>query len=214
VQTLDIVPTIVGALGGQIGVDVPFEGIDLFESSGRTRRSSFRHMCIDPGRVGKHLEVKTYNADIFPALLDEARNARKLFGDGAEPLQLYVPHREWIGRRPEEVGVAGESSDAISIGADLSGELEQTDLSGPRLPVHLSGRYKVRDNQRGPRLVAAAVNGRIASVMPTIYEGPVEVYSAMIQKSSLRNGRNEVAFYGVETGGGTARLRRLKLQVE
>lgn len=213
-QTLDIVPTIVGALGGRLGADVPFEGIDLFQSSGRTRRSGFRHMCIDPGRVGKHLEVKTYDAEIFPALLDEARNARKLFGDGAEPLQLYLPQREWIGRRPEEVGTAGESSDAISVGAELIGELEHTDLGGPRAPVHLSGRYQARDSRRGPRLVVAAVNGRIASVMPTIYEGPVEVYSAMIEKSSLRNGRNEVAFYGVETGGGTTRLRRLKLQLE
>jgi len=103
------------------------------------------------------------------------------------------PFPEIIGRKPGELTIAANSSLEVLI--DNPGLFENVDPATEYVPVKVSG--VVRNNLGPiPEYVAIGVNGKIQAVT-RIKQGPVNLWSTMLQEEALASGKNDISLFGV-----------------
>ena len=186
VQTIDILPTIAGALGLRVPWRV--DGESLF---GPRRRERFVF-------VG---DRETFSADLASL---EARRAASLerqislFGSGGGRPGLYGigPHQDLLGRRVEELTVlpGGESSARL----DQAGELRTVDLGAEAIPARLTGVISAEGGRA--RSLAVALDGRIVALARSYRFAGEERFSVLVPESALRQGANRVELFWVQPG--------------
>ncbi|HTU16235.1 MAG TPA: sulfatase-like hydrolase/transferase [Solirubrobacterales bacterium] len=125
-----------------------------------------------------------------------------LFGDetGFSRVLKLGPDEDLIGRPLESLEV-GSPAPGASAAPDTGGDLG-TDFR-PETPFNPVLRQRgTLDGIEEETPLAVSVNGRIAAVGQSYRDGSQIRYSILLPESSLREGRNEISLYTVETDGG------------
>jgi hypothetical protein len=197
VQTIDILPTIAGALG--VRVPWPVDGRDLREPD---RAPAFKTPALTDD-TGKSLTL----ARLPPALdlLPSATRHARLFSAG--DLWAFGPHRELIGR-PFAAATAASAEfrwrllDPWAFG--------QVDPQSGFLPVQVRGTFEP-EVPGPPRLpLAIAVNGEVRATtwshgLPAGGHG----FSAMVPEDAWRPGSNGIELAWIASDEGGTKLLRV-----
>jgi hypothetical protein len=204
VSTVDIVPTLLGALG----VEPPwsFDGIDL----ARDRRSDPEKTAqvVRPagaGAGGRTLdlgEVVTFDGDeVLAEVL--RRNVDVLLRDDNPTHRLYDIHDagELVGRSVDDLEVVAPSGAEAELARPEA--YEDVDRASGVLPTHFVADL---DGVGDDPAIAVALNGRIAAVSaPWPVDGSWHL-EAMLVPELVRDGRNVVELYVVSGPEGRRRL--------
>lgn len=181
-RTVDILPTIVDALG--VRAPWHFDG-----------RSLLRRPLPSDGTV-----VVGGNTGIVTAQLSDLRRRQQaalrpraaLFGAGSfENVYRIGGDRSLFGRPVAQLATAGGGGRATLSGASLFADV---DVRSDLVPSYLTG--TVNGFADGTRL-AIAVDGVVAAVTRTYRSQGQTRFAAMISPSTLRAGKNDVAVYAV-----------------
>ena len=190
VRTVDILPTMAGALGSRLpwavdGHDAlaprfrPDDGVRFVRTSG------------DPTTFG-------YASLLARRSALERRQAR-LFGTGSWAGTFRAgPHAELVGRRAS----VARSDPSLRFEGPLAARYDPRSGSVPAL-VH--GHLVGPGAEAGIDL-AVAVNGRIEAVTRSYFETGGPVVSALVPEAAIHPGRNAFAVYRVERNGTLVRL--------
>ena len=195
VESIDIVPTVAGALGLQLPWRV--DGVSLLDREQGPRRT--KRMFAGDGR--RRHELPAAGPDMTPAL----DRKLALFGDHGRN-----PHRapragdlDWlIGRPVDELVVADDGPAGEVIDAR---QFEHVDTASTAMPFDVSGRFA---SPLPGAAVAVAVNGVVRAVTRT-WEANPRGWLATPGFDAWRQGRNAVEVFVTEGDG--SRLRRVTL---
>jgi hypothetical protein len=194
-ETVDILPTIVDVLGAK--TNWKLDGHSLLDPAATERRTN--------------LVVTAERKLEFPARFDDVLATvnlkRRLFG-GKGPWELYQLGDEfgWAGRA---VPSSTPAESGISYQLDRDGYYANVDPRAPLLLTNVTGRLLRRKNVAGeePVRLAVAVNGTIGAVTESFQDGDREMFSAVVQETTLRAGRNQIAVFRVGNEGELRRIR-------
>jgi hypothetical protein len=194
-RTVDVLPTLADVAGVRIpwAIDGRSARAPAIAAQRRRRIISKRFRHVYPVDTG------TYERDKRAAL---ARKL-KLFSGRSD---RFGPASELIGRRAADLPLLPARGErAVVIDA---GKYRHVDPGTGVVPAHVVGRI-VGGRVGGGRVIAVAVNGRIAATGRTftLVGGRREQFSLLIPEHDLRSGANRLQLLMVE--GGTARERRL-----
>jgi hypothetical protein len=198
VESIDIVPTIAGALG--VRVTWPIDGASLLDQERPARR--LKRMFSGDGR--RRDDFDAAGPDLAQAL------ARKLelFGDGAR-------NRQRAPRLPEFDGLISLPLTALRIADDGppaevtdAWEFEHVDLASPAVVFDVSGRFA---SPLPETYVAVAVNGVIEAVTRT-WESNPRGWSATPGFGVWRQGRNDIGVFLIGHDQAGPLLRRVPLK--
>lgn len=197
VETIDILPTVIAELGGDLdtlragGADldgVPLQhparrvGKRLYPSWGPgSARGNARDFSL-ARLAGRSEVVATLHAPIS--------------GVGWPPVYAMGPLGGLVGREASEIDHRGEL-DSVFDGAQ---RFARVDPAARSLPLLISGRL-LQPDTRGQWL-ALLVNDRVAAVTRTVSDG---AFRAMIAPGALAPGRNRLRVVGVEAPAAGAR---------
>lgn len=200
VESIDVLPTIVGALG----LDPPwdFAGSDALDET-RPERPRKR---IHNARGEPPLEADPHPPDPLPGL------ARKLALFGRRPGWEDVWRR---GPQRAPLGATGErwsGREARGLRAELAHEarLRAVDPDGPYLPCFAFGTLEAEAGGALPERVAVALGGVVVAEGATFErKGPRAEFAMMLPRSAFRAGANAVELLAIEPDGGLARIPTL-----
>jgi hypothetical protein len=198
-RTLDVTPTIAGALNVPLGYRA--DGRSAFSRAVRARRT-VRIVKRDFSSVVQ-LSSRRWRARRAAVV---RRRVRELgSGDWASLFTSYGPKRGLIGRSVEDVRAASRTRATLSLARSFARVSRARGL----VPCQIAGRI----SGSGPnttRDIAVAVNGRIEAVGRSFHlrGESVESYSVMVPEESLRDGRNRVEVLEVSDDGEMALLAR------
>ena len=198
-QTLDIAPTIADVLGIPLGYRA--DGRSAFSRAVRARRTVevVKRDFSGTVRISRRAWLARRAAVV-------RRRLRELgSGDWATLFTGYGPRRDLIGREIGRVRAAGGTRATISLARSFT----RVRSSSGVVPCQVAGRIRSSDGRR-ERVIAVAVNGRIAAVGRTFHlrGEQVESYSVMVPEDSMREGRNRVEVLEVADDGTLALLAR------
>jgi hypothetical protein len=186
VQSVDLMPTVADLLGRRI--PWPIEGRSVL-SPGAGRRSvsisSFKSATLttDPAKLTRQRSATV-------------RRQAALFGTGLEGGAGFGigPARLLVGRHLSDLPMTRPSGARARL--DDAGAFAAVDVRSRYLPAaRASGR--IEGGYRPVRTVAAAVNGRVAGVGPTVRAGGRTFFALMLRPDTLRQGRNDLRLYAV-----------------
>ena len=196
-KNLDAVPTIARVLG--LSLRTKTEGKPLV-GRGPARDTTVTVLKQDGSRVSAPLA--TLRAMRTRALAHQIA----AFGTGSfERVYRVGPHRELIGRAVSSLPVV--SGGATRVEVDDRTLLDSVDHSSGFLPSFLEGRLLPA---RARTSLAVALNGTIAAVTWTFDQHGQTRFSALVPGRALRDGRNAVEVFAIETSGSGPRLARLR----
>jgi hypothetical protein len=187
VETVDILPTILDALGGTASADLDGRSLMDDRSPGRSARTFIL-------RNRSHVARRTIDESSLDPAPSLERKLRR-FGSG-----------DWTGlfARPDARHLLGLDANgpAVQPAADVRVTIRSPErfddvrLARDPLPLYVRG---VVDTQRpDPVNVAVAVNGRVAAVVQSYQERGEHVFGTLIPEASLHDGRNTVAAFAIE----------------
>jgi hypothetical protein len=196
VETIDILPTIADILG--IRLPWPVDGCSALDLSVPTRKEkifsndSFERLVFDSSLEAKYVSLE---------------RKLSLFGSGTKPDGLFRigPHKELVGRRVSDVGVAQEGNQTVEL--DWPSAFENVVPEAAFVPAHITGHVLSRGDA-GPFNLAVAVNSVIRAVTRTYRKGRVTKFTAMVPDTAFRPGKNEVEVFVVSEEAGKLRLHR------
>ncbi len=182
VENVDVLPTIVEALGLQI--DWRFDGYSLQAGSG------------DEAAVGSRKPRR-----LKRGLLTCLRRKLERVAAGSPVIPGLGPHRQLVDRRVTDVLTAaragGELARVDRVSLDQAPLLADVDPGSDFVPAYLTGSIESVD-ERSPLDLAIAVNGVIRATLTT-YRDPRsdERFAALVPESSFVAGENTWAVYRV-----------------
>jgi len=193
--------------------------------------------CCHDHRRGGHPPGRSLGVSLYGAPVAGRRRAsrrqhavvgRLTLPDGAGPRDRALrsklsvvgddpedPHRLYrAGAYGELVGTEAPRSAAASGLSIESGEVDRFDHLDPRsgtLPVLLRGKLRAKGSDRAAGTHAViSVNGTIAGAVLLRNPGPTEAaFVVLLDPSTFRSGRNEVAAYAVTGPAGSPRFERI-----
>jgi len=214
-ETIDILPTIADALGAEL--PIPVDGRSLLgPDDGRVRPKQILH-SYQPG-------VVSHGA--WQHLLDDSLR-RKLRLTSTGPMDTIFrtgPYGELVGRTVEELrngvptregtvwlvpGVAGR------VQLDQQSYLREVAPGSLFVPAYLTGELLPADGASYSRDLVVAVNGVVRTTARTApgVRGPS--LALLIPESSLKPGRNQLAFFVARLAGeNRVELRQAELRAE
>ena len=183
VETVDIAPTVLDALG--IPIPPGLDGRSVFDDdAAREDKRLF-------DKFGEPWDFSTSQAPLF----ESVRRKIDLFGAGAD-YDLYglAPdgYDGVIGRRVAATSATAARPAGPTATIQRRGAFQRVDLQAPVVPALMSGR--VAGNIGEPAVIAVAVNGRVAAVTRLADGGS---FSALVPPTALRDGRNSVEILSV-----------------
>jgi len=199
-ETIDVLPTITDVVG------TPADGLDGVSLLARPVAGRRRSIEATNTRVVGRLSLPDGAGPRDRAL----RSKLSVVGDDPED-----PHRLYrAGAYGELVGTEAPRSAAASGLSIESGEVDRFDHLDPRsgtLPVLLRGKLRAKGSDRAAGTHAViSVNGTIAGAVLLRNPGPTEAaFVVLLDPSTFRSGRNEVAAYAVTGPAGSPRFERI-----
>jgi hypothetical protein len=198
-RTLDVTPTIAGALNVPLGYSA--DGRSAFSRAVRARRTV---------RIVKRDFSSVVALSASRWLARRAAVVRRRLhelgsGTWASLYTSYGPNRGLIGRRVDAVRAASGTRATLSLARSFA----RVSRSGGLVPCQVAGRIR-GSAPNTTRDIAVAVNGRIEAVGRSFHlrGESVESYSVMVPEESLREGRNRVEVLEVSDDGAMALLAR------
>ena len=195
VQTVDILPTLVDALG----ITLPWQ-VDGHSALAPS---------FDPAPLG--VLYKTSGGRLAEEVFSLERRRDELlrqkivlFGDRdrGEGLYRFGPHRELVGQRAAPLA----DGPAVGLTADLDlGHRLQVDPQGGTVPARVTGRLS-GENARAGLDLAVAIDGRIEAVTRSYVFRGDPAFSVLVPEASLSAGVHEVEVFQLDAAG---RLRRI-----
>jgi hypothetical protein len=190
VRTVDIVPTIVDALG--IRAPWPMAGRSFLSAGYRPEPT----VTVDGHRNGRESKVTLTVAQYRRRAAADLAAKERVFGK--DPYAVG-PHTELLGRR-----VAPGADPAASLHAELiaPGRLDAVDTKAAVLPAAITGRLTGTAARAGLPL-ALALDGRIVATGSSarLENDPDTYFSFMVPPAAFHDGRNVSAVYLVTPGG-------------
>ena len=180
VETVDILPTILDAVGAKSSL--PFDGRSLIDP-GVPARSSRTFIW----RNRQNVTVRTVE-DLSAEAADSLSRKEQRFGRG-DLMGLYAApgDRHLIGMSRSALRSAGD----VRIRIRNSVEFRAVHLGRDPLPLYVTG---ILDTSRpDPLTVAVTVNGNVAAVTHSYRERGAHRFGTLIPERSLHDGRNVVA---------------------
>jgi Sulfatase len=195
VQTLDVLPTIAGALG----VSIPWR------LQGRS--------ALGTGR-----DVDEVRIDGVTVPLDEALAARadalirhvRVFGTGDWEIYGAGPYGGLVGRFVDELPLRDPVEGEAVVDPTGSRLLRSLPSGSPRVPSPLVGTLT---GIRPGAWLAVAVNGEVAATARAYDLGDGVRFSALAAEQAFRPGPNDVRLYLIEGPAGGAVLRELETRL-
>jgi hypothetical protein len=190
-QIIDVLPTIVDALGVRLPPDWRVDGVSLHGKPIPARNTWL-------GNEGSRIEMN----DPVSAL-PVARWKQELFGDPGRPHDLYRmgPHGGLVGR--SVTGRTGPPLPSASFRITDAASYAKVDPSSGFVPAMVQAR--VTGVKTGSWL-AVAVNGTVAGVSPVfVGRDDGSFVEAMIDPSLLAPGSNVISAYEIEPSGASLR---------
>jgi len=182
VESIDVLPTITGALG----VELPFavDGVSGLDGERQEKKmyAGGEEWSFPPAPPSK-----------WPAL------ARKLalFGDGGSwrDIERAGPRPDMVGRRLESLAVEGEPWSGAVAEIESPGRFDDVDLSSGRIPAYVRGTVH---GQRLPGRIALALNGAVWAVGEVFdrRDDDARVW-LLVPEDAFRDGHNELELYAV-----------------
>jgi hypothetical protein len=180
-RTVDIMPTVLGALGIEIDWEVDGRSL-LLDQADRGLKEAFRSN-------GSVIE----GDPLMPAWDVALSNKIRRFADGDGVIDVYrSSYSAIIGSPVEDLVVARESAGTAEVNALQS--LDDIDPAGSLSPSHLTGRIRFAEPTEGE--VAVALNGVIQVVGPLVEPDSLGGrFSYFVPEEAFLPGANAVAFY-------------------
>lgn len=214
VESIDILPTIIEALG--IKTELQFEGASLFNQT-EVNRQSARIIVGEKRKQSilqeQNLSYEIINIDLpakFPRTTLDWKLERFNNPVGAPGGLFALPlHRELLGQTP--------ASNAAPISLDIRNPSVSPGTVGrlsvnfrpesASTPAFVSGALYGKLDDKNISAVAVAVNNRIEAVFPTfrLPKGTL-FFEGFVPEDSFRRGENEFAVFALEQVGGSVRL--------
>ena len=192
VETIDILPTILDALG--LAAREPLDGRPLFASDAAERQGK---IVYGPPRASNPLQRERIVLE--PPLYTNPTTVRRItrfFGrvEGTESLFRAGPYPTLLG---QDVSGAPEGAPApYSVRLSDAAAFEQVDPASGFVPAHVTGTLEGHNLGRSPIDLAVGVNGSIRAVTKS-YRGDdgSTLFSAMVPADAFRVGRNQVRVF-------------------
>ncbi len=202
-QTIDILPTLADALS----IELPFgtDGQSLFDRE--NQRGEVKWFVQ---RNLENVAVETLG-DIRS--LSQASLERKVSTFGTRSRRgLYA-----LGRSEELLGmdvsaVVGGRRSEVQITSSNVRFFDDVVRTGPSLPLHVTG--VLDTGQVEPIQLAVALNGTIAATTESYGQNGEWVFAAMLSSDLLRDGRNEVTLFVIESENGEPSLSPVMLSAD
>ncbi|MEE8475460.1 MAG: sulfatase-like hydrolase/transferase [Myxococcota bacterium] len=192
VETIDILPTVLDALGGTAPREL--DGHSLLDPSAPERSHKIVHA---PHRSPEGRRKPLRNQFVFDAarlpISDTVRRIYELFDfdAGRDALFRFGPHRELIGKRGDASGAA-----AAQVELDDPSRYDEFDPDSGFVPAHVSGSLSGPDATGPPLDLAIAVNGTIRAVTRSHgHANPPIRFEAMLPEGAFRKGANRVEVF-------------------
>ena len=192
VGTIDIVPTIVAALGFQL--PWPVDGIDL---GFQERPDAEKRVGVVTGGIGAGTPTLsgevTFDGETQLAVMLSKNIDTLLRPDNPAYRPFAISDAgEIVGRRPEELTITSPSgASAVVHGLDA---FEHVDLASGSLPAYLMADLDVAGTAEPT--VAVVLNGRVAAVSPSWSSGGSPHHlEAMLVPDFFRQGANQLEIY-------------------
>lgn len=203
VETIDILPTLLDVLGGEMPREL--DGRSLLDpaSPERSRKIAYAPHRSPEGRRSPLRKKVVFDAEPLP-VLNTVRRIYELFDFDAEvgALFRFGPHRELIG----EPGDARGAVAAVEVHLDDPSRYDDTDPDSGFVPAHVTGWLSGPDPSSHPLDLAIAVNGTIRAVTRSHGHGKPPIrFEAMLPEGAFRKGPNRIeVFVVVESSEGLA----------
>ncbi len=188
VETVDIFPTLLDALGADVSLRL--DGRSLIDERVPARTSG---TVIQRSRLNtRAVAIGDLSADQAESL---ARKARR-FGRGSFATSLYSPPelRHLLGLNVNQMQLSQVQDARVTI-RDPE-RFEAVTLASDPLPLYVSGALST--SLRAPLTVAVVVNGVVAALTQSYDERDAQSFGTLIPETSLREGRNSVRALVVE----------------
>lgn len=196
VEVIDILPTIADILG----IELPWtvDGTSALAPAAPDRKQKV--IFFDNAKQRLLLDASALDAKY--TTLDRKIS---LFGSGAQDRLFKIgPFAELVGREVSEVGVIGER--ALPVSLDQAPAFEDVDPDAGFLPGLITGRVDSGDDgvELEKLVLAVAVNGTIRAITRpyTSVKGKTGRWTAVVEESSFRRGKNDVQVYLVSESRG------------
>lgn len=203
-QTVDIMPTLVSALGCRI--DWNFDGVDLLSES-TTDRTELDFMNQD---TYEELKVSLKKMEGMDEVIQMKTD---LFGEdgGCERLFTMSDPGNHVGKAVVEFQVENHSVLRGRILDEFN--LEEVDLNSRFVPAEINGTIAGHDG-KGRLLLALALNGKISGFSETYLDGPepgIFNWQITVSPDAFINGLNKVELFQVEDSPSGMKLHRIPL---
>ncbi len=199
-ETIDILPTLAQYVGGRLPVAI--DGTSALETQNpeRTRKTIF---------FAGALRRDSYPVQqVTEGTHQSAARKVDLFGSRDQGLlATSAAGFEMIGLRPEEIGVAGRSTDAAWL--DLPALYDRVDPASDFVPAQVTGYLQSNPERRRTEGLALAINGIIRATTRLELE-PSEntsLWSVIVSEDSFHSGRNLIEVFTIDSIQGSPSLR-------
>ncbi len=192
VETIDILPTVVDALGGRLRERV--DGTSLLDRSlpERSAKQVFAHRSAGTLHFA-------YGHSI-PQRFETARRIEAWFGLGRpEGLFALGPHRDWVGRPLESF--ASQPAPGLRVELAHAFAYQEVEPDAAFVPIFVAGRLRAPGLPPGPLELVVAVNGVVRALAQSFdHEDGSARFEALVPEGSFRPGRNDVEVRVVARG--------------
>jgi sulfatase-like protein len=203
-EHVDLVPTIADLMG--LRVPWPMDGVSWANPAAAKRPRTQKWFYPQPGdrRV---LDGPASQAVVLQGVTDRLLRPQ----DGYLGWFKAGGHADLVGRRVDDLPIAGSGGAARVIGLD---EYRHVDLAGGMVPAHVAGQLTRTAAGMPPRpAVVVAVNGVIGGASETFAASDARPlwFTAMVPDSLMHPGDNKLQLFLVDTTRGRQRLHPLAI---
>jgi hypothetical protein len=192
VETIDVLPTILDALG--LAAREPMDGIPLFAADATERQEK---IAYGPARASSPLQRERI-ALAAPLFTDPTtvRRITRFFGrgEGTDSLFRAGPYAELLGHDVASTPESAQVPYTVTLGDAAA--FEHVDRASGFVPAHVTGILEGDDLGRAPIDLAVGVNGSIRAVTRSYRDSDGSTrFSAMVPADAFREGRNQVQVF-------------------
>jgi len=192
VETIDILPTLVDVLGGEL--PRPVDGRSLLDGAAPERRQKLVYR--DARRGPRDRRDRGVLGPTVPNRFDTVARIAEFFGRGTGVAGLYAvgPHRELLGRSVAALPLDAASTFSVRLAGRV--DYDDVDTASGYLPALVVGTLAGAGLPASALNLAVAVNGSIRAVTRTFEHGEGETrFAAMVPESAFRDRRNDVEVF-------------------